>query len=54
MLAGANALQQIRVGILECVSDTPKDRVDRAAADARAEQLLTQLHDIFRPLVPGA
>ena len=41
-----NALEQISVGIDERVGDPLEDRIDRAAADARAEELLAALHDV--------
>ena len=44
--APRSALQQVRVGLGERVAGAREDRVDRAGADPRAEQLLAELHDI--------
>jgi hypothetical protein len=45
-LARANAFQQIVVRGVERARDPGEDRVDRAAADSRAEQFLAQLDDV--------
>jgi len=45
-LRAADAIEQILVGDDQRVGRAREDRLHRARADARAEQLLTQLHDV--------
>ncbi len=45
-VGGTNTLEQIGVRVHERAGDALEDRVDRARADASAEQLLAQLDDI--------
>jgi hypothetical protein len=43
---GAQPIQQVRAWLGERIGDTAQDRVDRARADPRPEQLLAELDDV--------
>ena len=45
-LAGAHALSQILIRVFERPRGALQDRLDRAGAQARAEELFAELHDI--------